>query len=202
MKLPDLRTTFAAVCKPEKAMNFHAFMRLCLNCAIVDEDHCTETQLRHIFDRSKPTGVACLTCDEFENSLIYIAKKKGVSALTVFSQVARSSVPPVLQNADGRDDLVRDPLTGRVMYTTRTLIPKVYCSIPPTAAPKWTYVPKFWIDEIEGKKEFKRVGVYFDIPKKAKDLAVSLRRDNVTKMLETEMEVPHSKKRFRPPRRH
>jgi len=167
MDLPRVDTTFRAACAPRKVMREEDFVKVCCNCCLLDDVYCKEEDLRYLFKRVIPTGVPYAEMHEFENALLYVAKRKRVSALSIFKQVA-SSQAPVLQS----EGPTGYPASPEHKYTKRDLLPKVYCSIPPGAAPQWNFVPASLMEEMDGSKPARRLGVFYDIPRECRRAAM------------------------------
>lgn len=164
MDLPRVDTTFRAACAPRKVMREDDFVKVCCNCCLLDDVYCKEEDLRYLFKRVIPTGVPYAEMHEFENALLYVAKRKRVSALSIFNQVASSQAPVIQADSPGGKK-------GEHKYTKRDLLPKVFCSIPPETPPQWNFVPAGLMEEMDGSKPPRRLGVFYDVPAEARRAA-------------------------------
>jgi hypothetical protein len=139
-------------------MHFDSYLRLCLDCALVD-DHCNVEAMKAIFERVKPVKLDYILAGEFENALLYIAKRKRATALAVFSQVARSA-PSHAQSRLDTIGLVSTP-DGKLCYTKRKMLHKVPCSIPPQEKLAYHFVPNLFLLEMNGESPMRNHGVFY-----------------------------------------
>jgi len=108
---------------------------------------CREQDLRTLWKRVLPFGgTVPASIAEFELALLLVAKRKRVSALKVFEEVACAQAP-VFQSS-GSPKKVVSP--GGSAFTKRDMLPKVKCQIPPGSEPQWSWIPE--IRYLKGRK--------------------------------------------------
>merc|ERR1719199_1024698 len=97
------------------------FLQLCEDAGLVDEKACTREFLFYLYRRVQGTQVPFIDQDGFESALLYIAKKRGTSAMKIYAQVYQTNV--TRQKTLAKQGKLTMNGMQRVFFTGRPLVP-------------------------------------------------------------------------------